>query len=42
MLPVKKVLMSKLKLFLKIFINKLSRNVKGTSIPIAMIDPGIA
>jgi len=27
---------------LEIFINKVSINVKGTSIPIAIIDPGIA
>jgi len=42
MLPTKKVSTFKLKLFLKKLIKKLSRYVNGMSIPIAIIEPGIA
>ena len=41
-LPVKKVFIFKFKLTLKKLIKKLSKYVNGMSIPIAIIDPGIA
>ena len=42
MLPVKKAFIFKLKLILKKLTKKLSKYVNGISIPIAIIEPGIA